>query len=270
MEQLTLFAEAAHAKTYRAPAKEKASPALSRGCGSKCSGSCSRCDPLGCSLRTYLLSELEGLTSCSLVWKRQATPSGRPWWVLGRSGRRTGETECGLWPTARANDAEKRGAISANPRNGLPAAVLHWPTPQAHDCQAGDPKRVGRFGTAAGGRNLTDEVMLWPTPTAGDANSSGAAGYSTASGRHPGTTLTDATCGPRGPGSRSTDGRSRARLNHRWVAQLLGYPPTWCDVLEPTADSRQRRAALRALGNSIVPQVASIFLRWIAEHHRSL
>jgi len=33
----------------------------------------------------------------------------------------------------------------------------------------------------------------WPTATTQDANSSGAAGYSTESGRHSGTTLTDAT-----------------------------------------------------------------------------
>jgi DNA (cytosine-5)-methyltransferase 1 len=35
-----------------------------------------------------------------------------------------------LWPTPRANDAEKRGNFDAeNPRNGLPAAVRLWPTP---------------------------------------------------------------------------------------------------------------------------------------------
>jgi len=35
----------------------------------------------------------------------------------------------------------------------------------------------------------------WPTPTASDANAAGSAGYSTASGRHSGTTLTDAVRG---------------------------------------------------------------------------
>ncbi len=38
-------------------------------------------------------------------------------------------------------------------------------TPQHHDASAGNADRVGRFGTAAGGRNLNDEVMLFPTPT---------------------------------------------------------------------------------------------------------
>lgn len=35
-----------------------------------------------------------------------------------------------LWPTLRANDAEKRGEIANDPRNGLPAAVKFWPTPK--------------------------------------------------------------------------------------------------------------------------------------------
>ena len=35
------------------------------------------------------------------------------------------------WPTPMANDAEKRGALANDPRNGLPAAVLHFPTPTA-------------------------------------------------------------------------------------------------------------------------------------------
>lgn len=37
------------------------------------------------------------------------------------------------WPTPRANDAEKRGLIANDLRNGLPAAALHWPTPTARD-----------------------------------------------------------------------------------------------------------------------------------------
>ena len=36
-------------------------------------------------------------------------------------------------------------------------------------------------------------AATWPTPTSGDSKASGASGYSTESGRHSGTTLTDAT-----------------------------------------------------------------------------
>ena len=38
-----------------------------------------------------------------------------------------------LLPTPRANDAEKRGKIANDPRNGLPAAAMYWPTPTARD-----------------------------------------------------------------------------------------------------------------------------------------
>jgi hypothetical protein len=40
---------------------------------------------------------------------------------------------------------------------------------------------------------LAAQVLEWPTPTWKDHAQSGAAGYSTASGRHSGRTLTDAT-----------------------------------------------------------------------------
>ena len=76
------------------------------------------------------------------------------------------------------------------------------------------------------------DAVLWPTPTAQDEKASGAAGYSTASGRHPGTTLTDATVGPRGQASRNTSGSPPApcRLNPDWVETLLGFPVGWTDV----------------------------------------
>lgn len=46
-----------------------------------------------------------------------------------------------MWPTPKANDAEKRGNIDAtNPRNGLPAAVKLFPTPRASNCKGSGPR----------------------------------------------------------------------------------------------------------------------------------
>ncbi|MNW58779.1 hypothetical protein D3C74_366620 [compost metagenome] len=47
-----------------------------------------------------------------------------------------------MWPTPRANDAQKRGEINArDPRNGLPGAVKMWPTPNAEAWKdRGDPE----------------------------------------------------------------------------------------------------------------------------------
>jgi hypothetical protein len=91
----------------------------------------------------------------------------------------------------------------------------------------------------------------WPTPTSKDHAQSGAAGYSTASGRHSGTTLTDATArdwptatqrdwkdgacrdanvptnGLLGRAVPRTTGSRHARLNPAWVEVLMGYPVGW-------------------------------------------
>jgi hypothetical protein len=42
-----------------------------------------------------------------------------------------------MWPTPRANDAEKRGDFANDPRNGLPAAAKYWPTPTTRDWRSG-------------------------------------------------------------------------------------------------------------------------------------
>ena len=53
-----------------------------------------------------------------------------------------------LWPTPRANDAEKRGDFDLhNQRNGLPAAAKMWPTPMASEGSKGGPGRKFGDGT---------------------------------------------------------------------------------------------------------------------------
>ena len=60
-----------------------------------------------------------------------------------------------MWPTPRANDAEKRGNFDpTNPRNGLPGAVKIWPTPRAQSSRGSGPSPVGNradLQTQAGG-----------------------------------------------------------------------------------------------------------------------
>src|SRR6516162_2130187 len=40
-----------------------------------------------------------GSTLFSLIWRRKATPAGRPYYRLVASARRTSGNECGSWPT---------------------------------------------------------------------------------------------------------------------------------------------------------------------------
>lgn len=186
-----------------------------------------------------------------------------------RSGARKGELLLSgqaqqTWVTPQARDGEQRGVQSMRERvaqghsMSLPEQIKNWTTPTRDDAggrttryaqggmslsaqtqqwptaKAADGRTKGTGGSADRGLDAMARKGLldWPTATATDAKASGAAGYSTASGRHSGTTLTDATVGPRGPESGSTSGKSRARLNHRWVAQLMGYPSDWLDGID--------------------------------------
>jgi hypothetical protein len=147
--------------------------------GWKCSGSSEGSTQLGSSLRTFLLSALAGLTPFSLAWRRRVTPRGRWWWVLGRSGLRTGGTESGLlgadWasPTMAmlhgfCRDPEKvKAPSSGGHRRGHQGDELRrqaeweWATSTRRDEKGPGPKHT------KGGRDLaTDAAQEWPTPTA--------------------------------------------------------------------------------------------------------
>jgi hypothetical protein len=167
--------------------------------------------------------------------------------------------------------APRRSA--AQTRNGktvdLPATVRDWATPSARDWRDG---RASEATHLRNSRPLNEQILRerWPTSTAGDTNRSGAAGYSTTvSGRHLGTTLTDATVGPRGRERSSTNGSRResldwptpnaadgdrasdthvrgnstlngaanGKLNPRWVAQLMGLPADWLEVQDADGES---------------------------------
>ena len=214
-EQLTLWPAASPASPSRSPGRGKAMPTTA-GCGPRCSGSCERCDPVGSWLRTCLASALSERTRCSLIWKRKATPAGRSWWVLTTLGRPTVARGCGLspgsdWPTATANESETRTN------------------------RGGSNGRVGPEGPM-----LAGAVQLWPTATAQDCVGSGSAGYSTESGRHPGTTLTDAALGlwatasardwRSGEASEATHARNSRPLNEQ-VTRL------YCEAGPPDPES---------------------------------
>jgi hypothetical protein len=93
------------------------------------------------------------------------------------------EGKPGVWRTPSARDFKGADPKNATGRQiGLNDQVMKdaqdrarsdgklWATPQHHDAAAGDAARVGRFGTEAGGRNLTDEVQKFPTPQAVDGH----------------------------------------------------------------------------------------------------
>jgi hypothetical protein len=268
--QSTLFAEAFPARTSAPQGEAAGSPALAPACGTKCSASCATCDPLGSSLRTFLLSALAGLASWSLVWKRRDIPSCRLlWWVLGRSERRTGESDAGSWLTPKASDGREKGVGGVDQTKGLLLQAREWPTAHSMD-NSSNPRRNGPTGNELGravtrewpnvmagdmsgynrggaaGRvgpirpNLAMAVRDWPTPDAG------VTGPTDAANRQGSPSL----AGLLDQESRSMSGKAPAshprwHLNPAWVEELMGAPSGWTDLPAETVsalwETRTRR-----------------------------
>lgn len=192
---------------------------------------------------------------------------------LTRGGARSNEklltgqaVQVALWGTPRASDGEKGGPNQSFGAGGTPlpsqAAMWttpvatdtgrttpyaqggtalsvqtgQWATPQAHDTVTGNPERVGRFGTKAGGRNLTDEASAWPSPTARMYRGGGQAVT-----RDDGKTRVDMldwaaeSFQPSPPALPTPDGSTssqpaptlRPQLNARFAEWLMGWPHGW-------------------------------------------
>lgn len=112
-------------------------------------------------------------------------------------------------------------------RPGLETLVRQIPTPTCRDWKDGACQDANVPTNSLLGRYVTR------LPTVADAMASGAAGYSTESGRHSGTTLTDAVCGA------ASTGRSGI-LNPRLSEWLQGMPIGWTSSAPlETSDVRQ-------------------------------
>lgn len=171
------------------------------------------------------------------------------------------------WPTPTEDNANNAGGPSRqkNTYRDLTVDVANWATPQAHDSSAGNPERVGRFGTEHGGRNLADDVTLWQTPAADSFRSRGGElvnemgldqqarffptpasrdyrtpnkqSYQERSGTKKGEQLQNfvahslpAPAIHAGPTSCANGPTSRRRLNPRFVEWLMGFPVTWTEL----------------------------------------
>jgi hypothetical protein len=214
--------------------------------------------------------------------------------------RPTAESDCsssGGWNTPTVEDSTRAGSPewAARWANGetIPETQqrlrtqIHWPTPDAATFNASEApesflrrqaelKAKGTNGNGCG-TPLAMAVRIWPTPTGQDSEASGAAAYSTASGRHAGTTLTDAAvrglwATPRKEGfdagrhrgqadslhsqikqcatptTRDSTTAESGKLNPDWVESLMGFPQGWTAGLpvpakRNTAGKRRESAA---------------------------
>ena len=207
------------AKTLALQEPEPASAASAPGCGLNCGDSCARCGPLGLSLRTLLLYELEALTGCCATWRKATTRHGRSWWVLMTSEPHTGASESGLsageWPTATAGDAKASGSRTAEGSEAhagisLTDVVVHglvisdtanrqvWATPAAAETRLGYQRRPEGMASQQNQQSLTTEVLDTVSPLDVD-----------------------------NPSGNGKPRESSLMLNADWVLQLMGFPRTW-------------------------------------------
>jgi hypothetical protein len=200
------------------------------GSGLSSSALCETFAPAGSWQRTLsesLLSSLKDSTGCAVSLRLRATKSGRSLLVPTTLERRTGESGCGSWPTATAlayGNCRGGAAGRVGPvRPSLEGMARLWPTADTINRKSGramtastdNGRRSGGGQSSPPGLEQACELAagivprelpsldslppstraLWPTATRQDAAQSGAASYSTESGRHSGTTLTDAAAG---------------------------------------------------------------------------
>lgn len=125
--------------------------------------------------------------------------------------------ELALWPTPRANDAEKRGAIANDPRNGLPQAAL-WATPNTMDFLPNRSKESldRQFATTRKGRtapaNLREQVHPENFPASGNQ-----------------------------PNGSSAQTENKGALNPAFVCWLMGFPQEWEDCAPTATPSSHKR-----------------------------
>jgi len=214
---LTWFQEASRAKTSARRGKEQAFPGSAPDSGVRWRGLSVRFDRDSSSWKTHQCLFPEVLEWSSVTFPRWGMMRAGELWERITSGLPINGTGFGLWPTPRANDAEKRGNINPNNlRNGLPAEVLKFPTPTRMDAAGfcGKPDK-GRKGPNSG-RTLPGKVLeleglgphaeTFPTPTRSmvtieDMDQS----------RHP-------------ANKREPYAKGRGMLNPNWVEWLMNWP----------------------------------------------
>ena len=182
-------------RIYPSPEKARALRASGRASGAITPALFANFDPGSLSWKTSQLSLVEDLGTFSETWPRSGMMRGGIAYRLPPLAPLTAATGSGLLPTPEASNtkatAMRSGGRSprdflapiptpcASPTNSSPEAFLRrkgqapdgavtdlgawvklWPTPQHHDAAPGQAKRVGRFGTKHGGRNLNDEAAL--------------------------------------------------------------------------------------------------------------
>ena len=178
-------------------------------------------DRAGSWARTFsesLIGRREWFSSrCALIWKRQDTRCKRTLYQLRASVLPTCDTEHGLLPTVVTQGLKVHGKSGSEP---LPPAML--PTPVASDCGSGRVNRsLSKGATARPTLALAARMGLLSTPTVNDAINSS---LPPSQAKRKSGVVHDVMISHL---SRTGKG---SRLNPRYVAQMMGFPPDWTEL----------------------------------------
>lgn len=252
------FPESEHMKTYEqqtlpfgatastcSPAVSRASRSASRAnarvrpttatSGPQCSELFGLFDRAGSWARTFsesLIGRREWFSSrCVLIWRRQDTRCKRTLYQLRASVLPICDTEHGLLPTVVTQGLKVHGKSGSEP---LSPALL--PTPVASDCGSGRVNRsLSKGASERPTLALAARMGLLSMPTACDAKNNS---FPLSHAKRKSGVVHDVMISHP---SRTGKG---SRLNPRYVAQMMGFPPDWTELpFRHGAASRSKPAA---------------------------
>lgn len=242
LPRLTFSSVVSLVRTSAAPGAAMGSKASGPDSGTNSSASQTRSNPQRSSSKTSRVGRRGGCARCGPGCTNLDIERA-PWSLpLAIWGRLTGDNACSssLWPTAAAARDHKGPHMPAGPGAGqreggpdLSRAVL-WPT--ATDAEASGAAAYDRTSGRHSGTTLTDAaVRQWPTPTANRY------GTTNNGSPHDGRTAYATAGTPSLDTLIMREGRSDSGgvvLNPAWVESLMGYPPGWTDAGPPAAAKR--------------------------------
>ena len=222
-EQLTFFAAGFPASPPASPESEKGPPIIA-GSGLTFCAWCLKSNPCGCWRRilaeslAWTLKECNSANGLRVSLRLEVTNCSPSSWLLKTLAHRSEESAFSSWRTPTREEAGAR-VETLFTKDGQPATTGQ----RAYRLQP-DGRSVLQSVT------LNQQVaMMWPTPAAQDGKNATLPPSQISRNTLPGAILRDGQLDPDSP---STDGKSCALLNPRWVAQLQGFPSDWLDGIE--------------------------------------
>lgn len=222
-KQLTFFAAGFPVNPQASPESEKEPPIIA-GSGLTFCAWCLKSIPCGCWRKTlaeslhFALRECNSANGLRVSLRLEVTNCSPSSWLLKTLAHRNEESAFSSWRTPTREEAGAR-VETLFTKDGQPATTGQ----RAYRLQP-DGRSVLQSVT------LNQQVaMMWPTPAAQDGKNATLPPSQISRNTLPGAILRDGQLDPNNP---STDGKSCALLNPRWVAQLQGFPSDWLDGIE--------------------------------------